>query len=69
MSKRVVELRKIADTVAAAITELDTRRLRKLLREVENGDQVDSPLAPAVRKVGRAELQRCDRRRRQLPLL
>jgi len=69
MSKRVIELQKISQVVVTAIGTLETRRLRKLLREVETGDQVDSPLAPAVRRVGRAELLRRDGRRRQLPLL
>jgi hypothetical protein len=63
------ELRKVADAVAGAVVKLETRRLRRLLREVSQGDQVDSDLAPAVRRIARFELLRRDKRRRQLPLL
>ena len=63
------ETRKVADAFQQVIGICTTKQLRRLLRETTQPAVFESDLAPAIRRLARTELQRRDRRRRQLPLL
>jgi hypothetical protein len=63
----LTESRRIANLVSQAIAALPTRKLRRLLRETTQSTTAFD-FASALQRLARAELQRRDRRRRQLPL-